>query len=249
MKVLIIEDETAAYNNISNLLLKADPNIEIEAHLDTVVDSVAWLTSHPMPDLIFMDIQLADGSSFNIFECVTLYVPIIFTTAYDQYAIKAFEVNSIDYLMKPITADAVCRALDKFHRLNSAAVHCAALRIDKMVGNKEYINRVLIPYKDKILPIRIETVAYFYNTGGETKVVTLDKQTYPIGKSLDFMITRLNPALFSRVNRQFILSKEVIESITVWPDNRLRVHLLLPTEEPVFVPKNRAAEFKEWLAL
>lgn len=249
MKVLVIEDEAAAYMNIKNLLMQADPQIEIEAHFDTVVDSVTWLRSHAMPDLIFMDIQLADGSSFNIFECVTIEVPIIFTTAYDQFAIKAFEVNSIDYLLKPITADAIERALDKFRRLNPANIRRSINQIDEMVWNKEYIKRVLIPYKDKILPVKTTAIAYFYNTGGETKVTTLDGQSYPISKSLDSLMMKLDPASFFRVNRQFILSKEVIESITIWFDSRLKVHVSLPTEEPIFISKNRAAEFKEWLAL
>ena len=227
--------------------MQVDPQIEIVAHLDTVVDSVIWLRSHAMPDLIFMDIQLADGSSFNIFECITIEVPIIFTTAYDQYAIKAFEVNSIDYLLKPITANAIKKALNKFLRFNSANVHQNINRIDQMVWDKEYIKRVLIPYKDKILPIKTTAIAYFYNTGGETKIITHNGESYPISKSLDTLMAKLDPISFFRVNRQFILSKEVIESITIWFDNRLKVHINLPTDEPIFISKNKAVEFKEWL--
>lgn len=248
MKVLIIEDEAAAYTNIKNLLSKADSRIEIVDHFDTVVDSVTWLRSNPMPDLIFMDIQLADGSSFNIFDCVTVEAPIIFTTAYDQYAVKAFEVNSIDYLLKPITSEAVQKALDKYKRLNPASIQQNIKQIDEMIWNKEYIKRVLIPFKDKLLPVKTETIGYFYNTNGESSVITRDGQSYRIGKSLDSLMVKLDPACFFRVNRQFILSKEVIESITIWFDSRLKVHVNLPTDEPVFVAKNRAAEFKEWLA-
>lgn len=248
MKVLIIEDEAAAYTNIKNLLSKADSRIEIVDHFDTVVDSVTWLRSNPMPDLIFMDIQLADGSSFNIFDCVTVEAPIIFTTAYDQYAVKAFEVNSIDYLLKPITSEAVQKALDKYKRLNPASIQQNIKQIDEMIWNKEYIKRVLIPFKDKLLPIKTETIGYFYNTNGESSVITRDGQSYRIGKSLDSLMVKLDPACFFRVNRQFILSKEVIESITIWFDSRLKVHVNLPTDEPVFVAKNKAAEFKEWLA-
>lgn len=248
MKVLIIEDEAAAYTNIKNLLSKTDTRIEIVDHFDTVVDSVTWLRSNPMPDLIFMDIQLADGSSFNIFDCVTVEAPIIFTTAYDQYAVKAFEVNSIDYLLKPITSEAVQKALDKYKRLNPASIQQNIKQIDEMIWNKEYIKRVLIPFKDKLLPVKTETIGYFYNTNGESSVITRDGQSYRIGKSLDSLMVKLDPTCFFRVNRQFILSKEVIESITIWFDNRLKVHVSLPTDEPVFVAKNRAAEFKEWLA-
>ncbi|WP_455623760.1 LytR/AlgR family response regulator transcription factor [Parabacteroides sp.] len=248
MKVLIIEDEAAAYTNIKNLLSQIDTEIEILDHFDTVVDSVAWLRSHPMPDLIFMDIQLADGSSFNIFECVTLEVPIIFTTAYDQYAIKAFEVNSIDYLLKPITQENVRKALDKYKRLNPSAIQQNISQIDRMIRGTEYIKRILIPFKDRILPIKTEAIAYFYNTNGESSVATLDGQSYTIGKSLDSLMVKLDPSTFFRVNRQFILSKEVIDSFTIWFDSRLRINLSIPTNEPVFIAKNKAAEFKAWLS-
>lgn len=248
MKVIIIEDEAAAYTNIKNLLRQTDPAIEILDHFDTVVDSVTWLRSHPMPDLIFMDIQLADGSSFNIFECVTIEVPIIFTTAYDQFAIKAFEVNSIDYLLKPITLENVRKALDKYKRLNPDTLRQSNGRIDQLVWNSEYLKRILIPFKDRILPIKTEAIAYFYNTNGESSIMTRDGQSYTIGKSLDSMMIKLDPTLFFRVNRQFILSKEVIDSFTIWFDSRLRINLGLPTSEPVFVAKNKAAEFKAWLS-
>lgn len=248
MRIIIIEDEAAAYMNIKNILSRIDPRIEILDHLDTVVDSVTWLRSHSMPDLIFMDIQLADGSSFNIFECVTIEVPIIFTTAYDQYAIKAFEVNSIDYLLKPITLESVRKALDKFNRLNPVALRQHAGQIDRLVWNSEYLKRILVPFKDRILPIKTEAIAYFYNTNGESSVMTREGQSYIIGKSLDALMVKLDPACFFRVNRQFILSKEVIDSFTIWFDSRLRINLSHPTSEPVFVAKNKAAEFKAWLS-
>lgn len=248
MRIIIIEDEAAAYTNIKNILSQIDPRIEILDHLDTVVDSVTWLRSHSMPDLIFMDIQLADGSSFNIFECVTIEVPIIFTTAYDQYAIKAFEVNSIDYLLKPITLESVRKALEKFNRLNPVALRQHAGQIDRLVWNSEYLKRILVPFKDRILPIKAEAIAYFYNTNGETSVMTREGQSYVIGKSLDALMVKLDPTCFFRANRQFILSKEVIDSFTIWFDSRLRINLSLPTSEPVFVAKNKAAEFKAWLS-
>lgn len=248
MRIIIIEDEAAAYMNIKNILSRIDPRIEILDHFDTVVDSVTWLRSHSMPDLIFMDIQLADGSSFNIFECVTIEVPIIFTTAYDQYAIKAFEVNSIDYLLKPITLESVRKALDKYNRLNPVAIRQHASQIDQLVWNSEYLKRILVPFKDRILPIKTEAIAYFYNTNGESSVMTREGQSYVIGKSLDTLMVKLDPTCFFRVNRQFILSKEVIDSFTIWFDSRLRINLSLPTSEPVFVAKNKAAEFKAWLS-
>lgn len=241
---MIIEDEVTAAQNIQRLIHQIDPTIEILALLESVFESVTWLKSHPSPDLIFMDIQLADGNSFHIFDCVTIDTPIIFTTAYDQYAIKAFEVNSVDYLLKPIDIEQVRKALAKFNRHNPALQRPA----DPFTWGKEAIKRILVPCKDRILPIKTEQIVYFYSTGGSGELMTFDEQRYPLGKPLDTLILKLDPTLFFRVNRQFILSKEAIESMTIWFDNRLRINLIVPSPEEIYVSKNRAAEFKQWLA-
>lgn len=248
MKIIIIEDEVAAYQNIRSLLLQARPEIEILDNFDTVSASVAWLRSHPAPDLIFMDIQLADGSSFNIFECVTIEAPIIFTTAYDEYAINAFQVNSIDYLLKPITHEGIERSLNKYDRLNQASIQQAVRNIDLFMRPKEYMQRILVPVKDRIVPVKTDDIAHFYNTNGTTEVVTTNQTSYKLDKSLDSIMARLNPSLFYRANRQFILAKEAIESITIWFDSRLLVNLKYPASERIYISKNKAAEFKEWFA-
>ena len=244
MQILIIEDEVTASQNIQRLIHQIDSTIEVLAQLDSVFESVSWLKSHSAPDLIFMDIQLADGNAFCIFDCVTIDTPIIFTTAYDQYAIKAFEVNSVDYLLKPIGIESVRKALEKFKRRNPATQQPA----DPFTWGNEVIKRILVPCKDRLLPIKMEQIAYFYSTGGNGELLTFDEQRYPLGKSLDTLILKLDPTLFFRVNRQFILTKEAIESIIIWFDNRLRINLTVPTPEPVFIAKNRAAEFKQWFS-
>ncbi len=249
MRIIIIEDETAAFENIQRIIKTVEPDVEIEKHFDTVVDSVEWFRANPMPDLIFMDIHLADGSAFNIFECITIDVPVIFTTAYDQYAIKAFEVNSVDYLLKPITNENMQKALDKFHRLNPETLQQNMRQINRIVDGENYCQRILIPYRDKIIPIKTEAIAYFYNTNKETRVVTMTGESFIISKSLDSLQERLNPINFFRANRQFILSKEVIESITVWFDNRLRANVCVETEEDIFISKKKAVEFKEWISI
>jgi DNA-binding LytR/AlgR family response regulator len=243
MKVVIIEDEVAAYVNIKNLLVTIEPKAEIVAHLDTVADSIAWFQSNTLPDLIFMDIQLADGSAFHLFDSMTLDVPVIFTTAYDQYAIKAFEVNSIDYLLKPITYEAVQKALQKYKRNYSGL----SLPTDPFTWSTEHVKRLLVPFRDKIIPIKTEEIAYFYNTNGKTCLITKEGQTYWLHKSLDTLMVRLDNRQFYRANRQFIVSREEIESFIVWGDNRLQLQVKHPTEELIFVAKNKAAEFKEWL--
>jgi two-component system response regulator LytT len=249
MKVIIIEDEAAAYKNIRHILNQIDPTIEILANLDTVVSSVNWLRKNPQPDLIFMDIQLADGSSFNIFEVINVEAPVIFTTAYDEFAINAFRVNSIDYLLKPISVQSVTRALEKFKRVNQISLNIAIRNADKMLRPAIYSKRILIQHKEKILPIKIESIAYFYNTEGTTHVSLMDSTKYKIDKSLDSIVDTLDPHLFNRANRQFVLSKNAIEDITVWSDNRLLVNLYVEVPENIFVSKNRAAEFKSWFSV
>ena len=140
------------------------------------------------------------------------------------------------------------KALDKYNRLNPVTVRQHISRIDQLVCSSEYLKRILVPFKDRIIPIKTEAIAYFYNTNGESSVVTRERQSYSIGKSLDSLMIKLNPTCFFRVNRQFILSKEVIDSFTIWFDSRLRINLSLPTDEPIFVAKNKAAEFKVWLS-
>ena len=248
MKVIIIEDEAAAYKNISHILNQIDPSIEILANFDTVVSSVKWLRENPQPDLIFMDIQLADGSSFNIFEVINVEAPVIFTTAYDEFAINAFRVNSVDYLLKPISVHSVTRALEKLNRVNQINFHNAIMNIDKMMRPALYSKRILVPYKDKILPLQMESIAYFYNTGGTTYVALLDSTKYKMDKSLDSIIDNLDPHLFNRANRLYIISKNSIKDITIWFDNRLLVNLCVEAPENVFVSKNRAAEFKSWFS-
>lgn len=243
MKILIIEDEAAAFNNIKHLLSEIEPEIEIIAHFDTVVESVNYLRTEPQPDLIFMDIELADGSAFNIFECINIDTPIIFTTAYDHYAIKAFEVNSVDYLLKPITSHALSRALDKYKHLH------IKLTTDPFSWDNAPIRRILVPYRDRIIPIKTEQIAIIYATNGKTTITTTQNQTYGISKTLDTLYQRLDHQYFYRANRQYIIARDAIESFTIWGDSRLYIHTSYTIEEPILIAKNRAAEFKEWLSI
>lgn len=248
MKVIVIEDEVAAYQNIRNLLYQADRTIEILANFDTVAASVDWFRTHEPPDLVFMDIQLADGSSFNIFECVTIDAPIIFTTAYDEHAIQAFRVNSIDYILKPITLESIRTALGKFERMNRLSLLKTGRNMEQILAPTAHLQRMLIPIKDRILPIKIDQIAYFYNTDGDTALVTIENAVYNLDKSLDAIMGKVNPADFFRANRQFVIAKEVIESITVWFDNRLLIRLAVSTPEDIYISKNKAVEFKRWFS-
>ncbi len=249
MHVIIVEDEVAAGENIKNILKTLDPEINILACLDTVSSTVSWLRSNRKPDLIFMDVQLADGQSFSVFELVEVETPVIFTTAYDEYAIKAFKVNSIDYLLKPITIEAVNNALNKYKKLTLPGLDQSLRNLEQLVRPKDFLKRVLISVQDKIIPVVTEDIAYFYNTNGASRLVTKEGKSYPIDKSLDFIMESLDPSVFYRANRQFILSKDIIESITIWFDSRLLINMNVDTPERIYVSKNRAALFKKWFAL
>lgn len=249
MRVIIIEDEAAACRNMERILKQIDPTIEILGHFDTITESVLWFRSNPMPDLIFMDIQLADGSSFNIFECVNIEAPVIFTTAYDEYAIDAFQVNSIDYLLKPITLENTQKAIEKLNRIKQISFEklLGGLAVD--LRRKEYNRRILVPVKEKILSVDTDKIAFFYNTNGVTEIVEITETKYGIDRSLDSIIMTLDPAQFIRANRQFIIGKRAIKDVTIWFDNRLLVNMIIDTPEKLFVSKNRASEFKSWYAL
>lgn len=249
MKVIIIEDEKAAQDNLNAILALIDSSIEIVGNFDSVKGSVLWLRNNPAPDVIFMDIELSDGNAFNIFECVNIISPIIFTTAYDQYALDAFKVSSIDYLLKPITQENVNRAITKLELMRGQNIDQLIQRLSNELRPINYSTRILIPVRDKIIPLKTNTITFFYNTNGVTEVYTKMSQTpYKIDKSLDSILVNLNPTQFFRANRQFIISHESVKEITVWFDSRLLINLVTDTPERIYVSKNRAVEFKEWFA-
>ena len=235
MKALIIEDEKAAVRNLMALLGEVDPDIEVIDVLDSITDSVEWFQSHPMPELIFLDIHLADGSAFEIFGHVDISCPIIFTTAYDEYALKAFKVNSVDYLLKPIDADDIRKALDKLSRLQSTAV---------VEGYKTHF---LIPVKgDKLLPVSVDMILFFYIADGNVKAVMTDGKEYFFTQTLDELADSLDPALFFRINRQYLISRKAVQDIDLWFNGRLAINLIVPTLDRILVSKARVPDFKTW---
>lgn len=193
-----------------------------------------------------MDIQLSDGSSFNIFSSVTMHTPIIFTTAFDRYAIEAFRVNSIDYLLKPIDEKMVERALGKYRAFVPANNELELSRLSNAIRGGRFPSKILVPFKDRLIPVRVNDIVCFYSTGGKTWVYLENGSFYFLQKSLDSMMSFLDPELFVRANRQFIVSKEGIRDMTVWFDNRLLINLKTDVPEQVFISKNRVADFKNW---
>jgi DNA-binding LytR/AlgR family response regulator len=247
IQVLIVEDETAAYENLKSILLEVDSSIAIAGHTESVVQTVKWLTNNPTPDLIFMDIHLSDGSAFNIFPAVTVETPVIFTTAYDEHAIDAFTVNSIYYLLKPIESEGVKRALDKFRKLNQQELYHYFAKFSLLNTDEKYSGKILIPVNNNLIPVDLCRISYFYGSNNETRAVLKDNTAYHYTKALEQIYGMLNPRLFFRANKQFIVAKSSVKNITVWFDKRLLVMLDTEVPERIYVSKNKAALFKKWL--
>lgn len=248
MKALIIEDEVMAAKTLKKLLVEVSPETEVVGILESVEDSVDWISQHPMPDLIFMDIHLADGSSFAIFDRVTVTCPVIFTTAYDEYALKAFEVNSVDYLLKPIGKQAMVRAMQKYHNMVEArfdSVKLSAL-LEQMDAKKRYRSSFLLPERDKLVPLPVDNIAYAFIDAKTVKLVTFEGKTYYMTQTLDDILSQLDPHVFFRANRQFVVSRSAIKDVSVWFGNKLAINLVIETPEKVVVSKARVAEFKGW---
>lgn len=247
MRVLIVEDETAAYENLVDIIAEVDSRIRVVGNTESVTQTVQWLQSNPSPDLIFMDIHLSDGSAFAIFDKIALETPIVFTTAYDRYAIEAFKVNSIDYLLKPVKVADIEHALDKYGKLTHQDVLQYLSQLTRLSPAPRYSDRLLIPYKDKLLPINVKDISCFYTTDKNTFVYLKNGDKYPYAKTLEQIIFTLDPADFTRANKQFIVARDSITNITIWFDNRLLVTLDTEVPERVYVSKNRASEFKAWI--
>lgn len=251
MKVVIVEDEIAASENLVHLLKNIDPEIEVIKTLDSVKSSIAYFSDTTLADLIFMDIHLADGISFEIFEQITLDIPVIFTTAYDQYAIQAFKVNSIDYILKPINEHELSNAIDKFKasKKSSSTEQTDIDGLLKMLQTKtaSYKSTYLVQKRDELLPIKTLDIAYFYIDTGIVKAVTFNNTSYAINKKLEDIEIELNPDNFHRVNRQFILNKESITNIKFYFNGKLIVNINPPFKERIVISKAKSSEVKNWI--
>lgn len=250
MNVLIIEDEQLAANRLIRLIKGIEPEINILEVIDTVEDSVVWLKENEA-DLIFMDIQLADGNSFSIFDQVDVFTPIIFSTAFDQYAIKAFEVNSIDYLLKPVQQDKLAKGLEKYKRQQNEGqfVDIASL-MRSFKGEeekKEYQQRFLVSAGDKLRSIPIEDVAYFYGQKRYVFLITKDNRRHIVDYTLGKLETLLDPKNFFRINRQFIIGYKAIRNMYPYSKSKVKVDLDPVSDVEAIVSADRSRNFKDWL--
>lgn len=251
-KILIIEDESTAAIALQETLKQLDADMEILDILESIEDTVAWFKQNSMPDLIFMDIHLADGSAFEIFKDVNISCPIIFCTAYDAYAIRAFEVNSIGYILKPILVEALKKALSRFYSVSTQRPDTAAFRdwekLRELLQPKSYRQQFLIPHKDRLIPLSVNNIAYFCTELKQVKAVCLDGSQYILEHTLEELEDILNPQWFFRMNRQYIVQHKAIKDIAVWFNGKLALDLCIRTPDRILISKARVSDFKSWFA-
>lgn len=253
MKTLIIEDERPASNRLKKLINDVDPSLEILDVKESVSASVKWFNENSMPDLIFMDIQLSDGLSFEIFKHVDITCPVIFTTAFDQYAIQAFKVNSIDYLMKPIETHDLKRALNKFTELKSYFEdgfdysHIKTMLKNIELNRPAYKARFLIKSGQAFIKINSEDIAYFYVDNKLTYLITFAAKKHLVDYKLEELERQLDPKMFFRANRQFITNIDSILDIHSFFSGKLKVHIKPPPMSELIVSRDKASAFKTWM--
>jgi len=252
MKVVIIEDELAASENLIYLLKSIDPGIEVLKVMDSVKTAVSFFSSPNTAELAFMDIHLADGLSFEIFDQVRIKVPVVFTTAYDQYTLKAFKVNSIDYLLKPIDQEELSEALDQFiiQTEDKGVSEQQVKGLLSLINTspKAFKTTFLVNQRDQMIPLKTDNIAYFYIDQGIVKGQNKDNISYIIDSKLEDIESELNPAEFYRVNRQFIVNRNAIENIKHYFNGKLIVTVKPVSEERIVVSKAKATSFKNWMS-
>jgi len=249
MKVLLVEDEKVAANRLEKMLLEIDPDIQVMAKTGTITESAKWLLNN-QADLIFLDIQLADGVSFSIFDQVNVNTPVIFTTAYDQYAIKAFQLNSIAYLLKPIRKKELEDSLQKFKNIKSAFTIDFDSLLEGIQGKKQdYKKRFLIQIGDKIKKVETSEIAWFHAVEKNVFLKTFQHKSMAIDYSLDALENLLDPGQFFRINRKYFVNMDAIESMTAFSRGRVKIKLHPPADDEMetIVSVERAANFKKWL--
>ena len=258
MKVLIIEDEELAVKKLQKTLASVDSTAEVVGVADSIRSSVSWLQQNPSPDLILMDIELADGQSFEIFDKVDVKSTVIFTTSYDEYALKAFKVNSIDYLLKPVQKEDLQAALEKLKGLKSLYGNTTAstpsLNVDNLVKElqqklqpKEYRKRFLVKHAQKLVSVDVEEIAYFYSDGRLNFFKTTDNRKFVVDYTMDDLEDMLDPNQFFRISRAFYVAVNSIDQIHDYFGNRLLLNLRPAVDKEAIVSREKVTDFKKWM--
>jgi len=254
MKILIVEDEELAVKKLHKMLVSLDKDIEVIANTDSIASSVEWLENNNAPDLILMDIELLDGQSFEIFNQVEVKSPVIFTTSYDEYALKAFKVNSVDYLLKPIQKEDLTAALDKYKKMFSSSNGASPINMDVLVKElqqklqpKEFRKRFLVKNVQKLVSIEIEDIAYFYSDGRLNFFKTNDNKKYVVDYTMDEIDEMLDPEKYFRISRSFYVSINSVEQIHDYFGNRLILTLKPAVDKEALVSREKVTDFKKWM--
>jgi len=255
MKILIIEDEELAVKKIKKLLSTVAPVAEVVGEADSIAASVAWLQSNPAPDLILMDIELADGQSFEIFNLTEVKSPVIFTTSYDEYALKAFKVNSIDYLLKPVQKEDLEAAVKKFNALKKeegttgSAINMESLvkELQQKLQPKEYRKRFLVKNAQKLVSVEVDDIAYYYSDGRLNFFKTTDNKKFVVDYTMDELEDMLDPERYFRISRSFYVSVNGIDKIDDYFGNRLILQLKPIVDKEALVSREKVTDFKKWM--
>jgi two-component system LytT family response regulator len=248
MNIVIIEDEVPARERLEQLLASVMPSARVIAHHDTVKGAGKWFAANPFPDLVLLDVQLADGTAFDLLDMVKINCPIIFTTAYSKFALNAFKAKSIDYLLKPIKQAELEQALLKLKEFKEILTPPEAPIRNVIAPAAEYKKRFIIRLGEHIRTLAIENIAYFLSENKNTFARTFDGLNYPMDHNLDALELMVDPQSFFRINRQFLISLKSIKEMKVYTKSRVIVKLEPTVKEPPIVSSERSAEFKLWLA-
>ncbi|MEZ4960394.1 MAG: LytTR family DNA-binding domain-containing protein [Saprospiraceae bacterium] len=257
MQVLIVEDEPLAVKKLTRLLSEVAFDVKVAGTAGSIRATVEWLEANPAPDLIFLDIELSDGQSFEIFQRTKVKSPIIFVTSYDEFALQAFKVNSVDYLLKPVQREDLEAAINKFRELKhqyardvnpiSANIENLLMSLTGGAATKEYRSRFLVKHLQKFVSVEVGDIAYFWSEGRVNFFKTKEGQRYLVEYTMEEIEAMLNPRDWFRVSRQFIVSVPSVNEIHPYFNNRLRLHLKPQEPEEVTVSRERVADFKVWL--
>jgi DNA-binding LytR/AlgR family response regulator len=251
MRVLIIEDENRTALDLKSTIEEVEPGTQVLGIKDSVDDAVEWLKSNPSPDLIFMDIQLADGLSFEIFQEVAVECPVIFCTAYDEYAVEAFQVNGVDYILKPFDADSISRSLNKVKNLQNFFQRgdSGLNKLADLLNTLKPAHRTsfLVSHRDKLLPVSVTDIAFFYIEHEVTFLNTFDGKRYVVNHTMEDLEKQLDPRQFYRANRQFLMNYSNVIEVEHYFARKLLVKTKVATKEAVIVSKAKATDFLTWM--
>lgn len=252
MNILIVEDEELAQKKLQKTLAAVDASARVVGITDSIQSTVEWLQANNNADLILMDIELADGQSFEIFNQVDVKAPVIFTTSYDEYALKAFKVNSVDYLLKPVQVEDLQAALNKYKKLAAAKsgelnIESIVKQIQQQLQPKEYRKRFLVKHAQKLVSVDVEEVAYFYSDGRLNFFKTDDGKKYVVDYTMDELEEMLDPSTFFRISRSFYVSVNAVEKIDDYFGNRLMLQLKPAVDKEALVSREKVTDFKKWM--